>query len=118
MKTATFLLSIILAFLCTDVSAKCHKHKKVKHEVPCHKAGHSKDSGRPKPVTSAEDRKKPPKKDRIGDRKRDRYGAFIESPRKKINPRPDDESFSMIDRCTDRPKIVKQPRPIDWDESY
>jgi len=116
MKITTFLLSIILAFSCSNISAKCHKHKKVKHEVPAIKAGHSKDSGRPKPVTSAEDRKKPPKKDRIGDRKRDRYGAFI-TPRKKITPISEDENGSTW-ACTDKPKIVKQPRPKDWDESY
>lgn len=87
MKIATFLLSLILALSCSGLSAKCHKHKHVKHEVPAIRAGHSKDSGRPKPVTSTEDRKKQPKKDRVGDKKRDRYGAFIEFPRKKIKPK-------------------------------
>lgn len=88
MKITTILLSSILAFSCTGLSAKCHKHKhkNVRHEVPSIKAGHSKDCGRPKPITSAEDRKKPTKKDRIGDKKRDRYGAFIQLPRNKVKP--------------------------------
>ena len=56
----------------------------------------------------------------------DSYGAWElgsegysqEYQRKKINPKADNDSFSFISRCSDKPKIVKQPRPIDWDESY
>lgn len=44
-------------------------------------------------------------------------GYSQEYDRKKVRPRPDDESFSMIDRCADKPKIVKQPKPKDWVDS-
>ncbi len=54
----------------------------------------------------------------------DSYGAWElgsegysqEYERKKINPK--ESSGSSWETCMEKPKIVKQPRPIDWDESY
>jgi hypothetical protein len=107
MKISVIFTILILVFSYSQISAKCHKHKNIKHELPTIKAGHSKDCGRPKPVTSTEDRKKGPKKDRIGEKKRDRYGAFIYSPKVKS------KEYAPLDI----PKITKQPRPFHWIES-
>lgn len=50
----------------------------------------------------------------------DTYGSWEvaseKCDRKKIKPK--DEVDSPWDMRIDKPKIIKQPRPIDWDESY
>jgi len=113
----------IFLFSCLEISASHHhkNHKKdIVKTIPEIKAGHSKDSGRPKQTTSTEDRKKTDKKNRISEKKRDGYGACI-IPRGLKRP-PTVESGASRDRskdiaCHHKPRIVKQPRPIEWDES-
>ena len=55
----------------------------------------------------------------------DSYGAIELNAKKPKKPRPidNDESGASRDRTygytwADKPKIVKQPKPVDWDESF
>lgn len=110
MKKLAIFMSMILALSCVEVSAKHHKKKNIKHEVPSIKAGHSKECGRPKPVTSAEDKRKSPKPNRQNEKKRDRYGASVIQINRKHTKKDKVEP--------EKPKIVKLPRPREWSEPH